>query len=133
MQSDLVRMICQVGIFVICAQAIVHFRPKAAYEKYLKLLVSAMMVLQIFSFVGGIFSPKSGEKLAERIEWFTDSLEESVKKAAQNAFFSQEEPDFPIKGENRGGFESSMPSRDYVPEISIQIQGIEPIWVGGME
>ena len=39
MRNPLFQAICRVGMFMICAQAIVHFRPNEAYEKYLKLLV----------------------------------------------------------------------------------------------
>ena len=53
MQNLLFQAICRVGIFMICAQAIVHFRPKEAYEKYLKLLVSAMVLVQLFLPLGG--------------------------------------------------------------------------------
>lgn len=123
MQSGFVRMICQIGIFVICAQAIVHFRPKAAYEKYLKLLVSAMMVLQIFLFVGGILSTDGKQELAERTRWFADSLAESMEKAAENAFFSEDDLEFDY------GDESSLKS-DIVPEISIRIESVEPIRIG---
>lgn len=61
MQSSFVKAICQVGTFMICAQAIVHFRPKASYEKYLKMLVSAMILIQLLVSFGGIFTV-DGEK-----------------------------------------------------------------------
>ena len=35
----LYRVIGQAGIFLICAQTVVHFRPKESYDKYLKLLL----------------------------------------------------------------------------------------------
>ncbi len=46
MQNSLFQAICRVGIFMICAQAIVHFRPQEAYEKYLKLLISVMVLVR---------------------------------------------------------------------------------------
>lgn len=39
--------ICRVGIFIICAQTIIHFRPKPVFEKYLKLLLGAMILVQL--------------------------------------------------------------------------------------
>lgn len=41
--------ICRAGIFVICAQTLVHFRPRQSYEKYLKLLLSTMIIIQLLS------------------------------------------------------------------------------------
>lgn len=61
MQLGFVKAICQVGTFMICAQAIVHFRPKASYEKYLKMLVSAMILIQLLIAISGIFTSE-GEK-----------------------------------------------------------------------
>ena len=46
MQSEFFKAICQMGIFMICAQSIVHFRPNASYEKYLKLLVGVLLLIQ---------------------------------------------------------------------------------------
>lgn len=43
----LYRVIGQAGIFLICAQTVVHFRPKESYDKYLKLLLSVMLLLQL--------------------------------------------------------------------------------------
>lgn len=60
-------------------QAIVHFRPKASYEKYLKMLVSAMILMQLLMAVGGLFSKDSGKKIAERAEWFAQSMEENMR------------------------------------------------------
>lgn len=35
------------GIFIICAQAVVHFSPSQTYTKYLKLLLSIMVLVQL--------------------------------------------------------------------------------------
>ena len=44
---DFLQTVKQIGIFMICAQAILHFKPSAKYEKYLKLLVSVMVLVQL--------------------------------------------------------------------------------------
>lgn len=80
MNSQIVKSICQMGTFMICAQAIVHFRPKASYEKYLKMLMSAMILMQLLMAVGGFFSKDGGKKIAERAEWFAKSMEESMEE-----------------------------------------------------
>ena len=35
-----------IGVFLICAQMLIHFRPSGAYVKYLRLLVSIMILVQ---------------------------------------------------------------------------------------
>ncbi len=35
------------GIFIICAQAVIHFSPGKAYHKYLRLLLSIMVLVQL--------------------------------------------------------------------------------------
>ncbi len=125
MQSEFVAVICQMGIFMICAQAIVHFRPKASYEKYLKMLVSAMMLIQMFLVVGGIFSENGKRELAERAQWFADSLEE-------NTFFSEEEWEFQIVDD------ISIKSREEVlteetQKIEVKIAPIESVQIGTVQ
>ena len=85
MQNSLFQAICRVGIFMICAQAIVHFRPREAYEKYLKLLVSIMVLIQLFLPIGGFFLGRGGEETARALEQFRRELEESMEQAEENA------------------------------------------------
>ena len=58
MIEDFLDMIRGIGIFIICAQAVTHFRPKASYEKYLKVLVSiivlVMLMLPCFKALGDV-------------------------------------------------------------------------------
>ena len=121
MQSELVGIICKMGIFMICAQAIVHFRPKLSYEKYLKLLVSAMLLVQIFLFVGGIFSSKGKQELTGQIQWFTRSMEENI-------FFSEENWIVEIMGE-----EKEDSTREQIEKIEIRVNPIEHITIGTVE
>lgn len=115
MQSEIVAVICRMGIFMVCAQAIVHFRPKASYEKYLKMLVSAMMLMQMFLLVGGIFSPNGKSELEQRLQWFTHSLEE-------NQFFTNTDWEFDIVGED------TLPEE--IQSIEIKISPIESVQIG---
>lgn len=121
MQSELVGLICKMGIFMICAQAIVHFRPKASYEKYLRLLVSAMLLVQIFVFVGGIFSTEGKEELRERIQQFTSIME-------NNIFFTEEKWTVEIMGENK-----REQYREQMERIEIKIAPVENIQIGTVE
>ena len=85
MQNSLFQAICRVGIFMICAQAIVHFRPQEAYEKYLKLLISVMVLVQLFLPVGSFLLGGGGQEAAALLRQFGVDLEESMKAAAENA------------------------------------------------
>ena len=65
---DLFQIIRQIGIFMICAQTILHFKPSAQYEKYLKLLISVMVLLQILFPVLRLVSSGSSEQFLEEMQ-----------------------------------------------------------------
>ena len=85
MGNALFQAICRTGIFMICAQAITHFRPQESYEKYLKLLVSAMVLIQLFLPIGGVLAGVDGKTVADRMEEFRESLAESMEEARLQA------------------------------------------------
>ena len=85
MFSNLFQTICRIGIFMICAQAIVHFRPQGAYEKYLKLLVGSMILIQLFLPVGRLLFRGDGHELALKSEEFLEELEAEMAAAEINA------------------------------------------------
>ena len=82
MYSYLMESICKTGIFIICAQVLLHFRPKASYEKYLKMLVSAMILIQLFMPMSELFKQGQGQTLKERVAWFEAELELRMNEAA---------------------------------------------------
>ena len=83
MLDSFLEAISRVGVFMICARAIVHFRPKQADEKYMKLLVGIMILLQLFLPLGSLLFG-SGEGAAE-LERFKAELKESVEEAKKGA------------------------------------------------
>ena len=83
MHNILFQTICRTGIFMICAQTITHFRPNESYEKYLKLLVSVMVLIQLFLPVGAFLAGVSGTDGS--IDGFRESLEQSMEEARQQA------------------------------------------------
>lgn len=85
MKNALFQAICRTGIFMICAQAIVHFRPQESYEKYLKLLVSVMVLIQLFLPLGSFLAGIRGEEAAGQLDSFRQSLEQSMEEARQKA------------------------------------------------
>ena len=57
--NQIIELLKQVGIFMVCSQTILHFKPQQKYDKYLKLLVGIMVIAQLMSPVLKVFS---GEK-----------------------------------------------------------------------
>ncbi len=82
MLDGLLSSIRQIGVFMICAQALIHFKPKGSYEKYLKLLVSAMILVQLLSPIAALFTGKEGQGLEERIAAYSASFEQGLGEAA---------------------------------------------------
>lgn len=85
MWNSFFQAICRTGIFMICAQAVVHFRPQESYEKYLKLLISVMVLVQLFLPVGSFLLGGGGQEAAELLRQFGLDLEESMRMATENA------------------------------------------------
>lgn len=81
MQSAFFKSICQVGIFLVCAQTITHFRPNRSYEKYMKLLVSVMVLIQILQPLSSLIS---GKDLEERVLQFQGQFDEGMSDAMKN-------------------------------------------------
>lgn len=54
--NELIELIKRIGIFMIAAQAVLHFAPGQKYEKYIKLIVGALILLQFVTPLGGILA-----------------------------------------------------------------------------
>ncbi len=87
----LYRVVGQAGIFLICAQTIVHFRPKEAYEKYLKLLLSVMLLTQLLQPVLTVFGGGVEQNAQAQVEEFTEELQSVLNRASEQAKQSQED------------------------------------------
>lgn len=87
----LYRVVGQAGIFLICAQTIVHFRPKEAYEKYLKLLLSVMLLTQLLQPVLSVFGGGVEQNAQAQVEEFTEELQSVLNRASERAKQSQED------------------------------------------
>ena len=73
--SALIELIKRIGIFMIAAQAVLHFTPGQKYEKYIKLIVGMMVLLQFVTTLRDNFpSPRrlSLEPVPERLSllWY---------------------------------------------------------------
>lgn len=83
MIENLLKIICELGIFIVCAQTICCFRPKATYEKYLKFLVGIMILLNLLIPIGTFFGKDNSINLEEKLEAFYTEIEEGRKEALE--------------------------------------------------
>lgn len=59
--EGLVKELCKLTVFILCAQAIISVRPKECYEKYLKVLVNLLILLQFFMPLRNLLSGKQAD------------------------------------------------------------------------
>ena len=121
--------ISKTGIFIICAQVLIHFRPKAAYDKYLKMLVSAIILIQLFIPVSELFAGVGEPSLAERVAWFEAELANCMDDASR----SYEERLAEVEKEQAGRIEQEMDMgtgtefEKRKPEDKVSVTPIAPI------
>lgn len=90
MQNELHAGIVQIATFMICAQAISHFRPKESYAKYLRMLLSVMILVQIFQPFCSLFFGVSSRELAMAVEEFQERMNESMATAKEQSALAEE-------------------------------------------
>lgn len=73
--SVLLREIGQVAIFLICAQTLLHFRANDSYEKYIKLLISMMLLLLLAEPFLNLLSIGNGTGFKDKIQDYEQRLE----------------------------------------------------------
>jgi stage III sporulation protein AF len=79
--DDFLKVICRVGIFVIFAQMLVNLRPGQTYEKYLKLLVGVMVLIQLLLPIGKLLPGTGRQTITAYLSDIADSLEEEMSRA----------------------------------------------------
>jgi len=77
---DFFQTVKQIGIFIICAQVIMHFKPSAKYEKYLKLLISVMVLVQVLMPLVNIVSGKNEDFLWTKIEQIQAEIDKNMEQ-----------------------------------------------------
>lgn len=80
MGGKLLQIIRQVGIFMICAQMILHFKPSESYGKYIKLLISIMVLVQLFLPAMEILGSRGNGNFEGKIGFYSDILNESMEE-----------------------------------------------------
>ncbi len=143
MWEGLLNSIRQMGVFMICAQALLYFKPKGSYEKYMKLLVSAMILVQLLSPVAALLAGKGGASLEERIAYYTNSFEQGMGEGALEEYrmeqirqhlltsqiSAQMEGLSTVTDSTRAGQTETAPGQESGEEGEIRIQ-IDPVTIG---
>lgn len=80
MGTQFITVIRQVGIFIICAQAVLQFKPNESYEKYIKLLVSIMVLIQLFIPVASLLSGDGKLEFDQKMEEYSKALQVSMEE-----------------------------------------------------
>ena len=119
---------------MICAQALVHFRPREAYEKYLKLLVSVMILIQLFLPIGSLFLGGGRQDAARQLEAFGRELEQGLEDAAGEAAAADELLEQMTLEEVRRRIEEQTQQeelpREASGEIRTDVEPVEPVKIG---
>ena len=90
MGARLLEVVKQVGIFMICAQMILHFKPAESYGKYLRLLMSTMVLVQLIVPVFGLLKGKGEEAFGDRVSFYDGALEENMEKINRTGAMAEE-------------------------------------------
>lgn len=90
MGESFIQIIKRVGIFMVCAQMLLHFKPSESYGKYIRLLMSVMVLAQLIAPVMEIFGRRSETAFEEQILFYDEVLHQSMAEADRTGAQSQE-------------------------------------------
>ncbi len=82
--EKLLSKIGQIAIFMICARTLLHFRAKESYEKYLKLLVSLMLLVLLVEPLMETFGKGEEGDLLKRIQLYSYELQDILENEELN-------------------------------------------------
>ena len=83
--NALIEMIKKIGIFMIAAQALIHFAPGQKYEKYMKLIVGVVILFQFLKPVYGFFTGTAIDWDDWNAQAFQSGYEEAAGELAGRA------------------------------------------------
>ncbi|MBR6771366.1 MAG: stage III sporulation protein AF [Lachnospiraceae bacterium] len=90
MGDSFFEFIRQIGVFILCAQCLIHFCAGKSYEKYVRLLVGIMVLAQFITPVSMLFFGAGRVELAAEVKRFGQELSEATQK---NPYPEQREKD----------------------------------------
>lgn len=83
MGEKLFLLIRQIGIFMICAQMLLHFKASETYGKYIRLLMSMMVLIQLSLSLAGLLHRRSGTDLLREFGQYEELVAEKMTEINQ--------------------------------------------------
>lgn len=83
--NECITILKQIGIFMVCAKTILHFKPQQKYDKYLKLLVGIMVMVQLISPLIAFLDGKSKLVLPDQFPSLIEVKQLDMDEAATKA------------------------------------------------
>lgn len=118
--DTLLNEIGQIAIFLICAQTLLHFRAKDSYEKYIKLLISMMLLLLLAEPFLELFDIRGMKSFWEKITEY----EQRIESVMGNGMIKESEIEQVLQGITQ---EKVLQSVEYVQnQATDTIQGESP-------
>lgn len=84
MGNDFFEFIKKTGIFLICAESILHFAPGNSYQKYIKVLVGIMILAQFMIPVKALLTGQEKAVIEQQIDGFRRIIEEQSADLSLN-------------------------------------------------
>ena len=134
--SALLTKIGQLAAFLICAQTLIHFRAKDSYEKYIKLLVSMMLLILLVEPIMGLFGKTNKEEFLTRM----NTYEEQLQGILESPQLETEEIELILQNITRQKVEEGVvavqeqvPAQEEATEVmgvSVEVEKIQKIEIG---
>lgn len=98
MVNDFLQDLKQVGIFLIIGQTILHFRPGKQYEKYMRLMISMMIMSQLMIPIFSIFDQEIGATMNEYLAQYQEELKafEGMQEISTEAILEMNQENYNI-------------------------------------
>lgn len=80
MGKELLKVLGELTIFMLCAQTLLQFKPREDYDKYLRLLLNLLILLLLLEPLRTLFTGAGQEKLKQERAILEQRLEETLWK-----------------------------------------------------
>lgn len=124
MAGEFLESLGKLTVFVICAQMLVYFRPKRVYEKYLRLLMNLLILMQLLLPIGNFLRGGTELDLRAQYEAFQRRVEEYMEGTALRTYDRW--------GTEEGGKVQQKAEQD-APGPEVCIEAIERVEIPAVE
>ena len=82
MFNDFLDFVKRIGIFLICAESILYFSPGSSYQKYIRVLIGLMVLIQFVIPVRALLSGQGLEPIEAQINEFRLQMEKTASESS---------------------------------------------------